>query len=130
MYTDETPSPKSTEADEAAEFDQICHQGWAWSWANLRVKIYRFTILIIKQVYLIFMTLSLPTNHLMVSSSCRRESRNPVAASQQSMRSSNWCVDAGHTQQFAGHFAAKASLVMLMSCLAICCRACQLCRQR
>uniref|UniRef100_A0A383WF02 S-adenosyl-L-methionine-dependent methyltransferase n=1 Tax=Tetradesmus obliquus TaxID=3088 RepID=A0A383WF02_TETOB len=66
-HTDETPSPKSTEADEAAEFDQICHQGWAWSWANLRVKIYRFTILIIKQVYLIFMTLSLPTNHLMLT---------------------------------------------------------------
>ncbi|KAF6252543.1 hypothetical protein COO60DRAFT_516990 [Scenedesmus sp. NREL 46B-D3] len=63
-HTDETPSPMSSEA-EAAEFAELCHQGWAWTWANLRVKIYRFTILIIKQVYLIFMTLSMPTNHLM-----------------------------------------------------------------
>jgi hypothetical protein len=65
--TDETPSPKSSDA-EAAEFEQICNEGWGWTWSNLRVKIYRFTILIIKQIYLIFMTLSLPTNHLMVSS--------------------------------------------------------------
>jgi hypothetical protein len=64
--SDETPSPKSSEA-EAAEFAQLCNEGWAWSWANLKVKIYRYTILVIKQVYLIFMTLSLPTNHLMVS---------------------------------------------------------------
>jgi hypothetical protein len=64
-HSDETPSPKSSDA-EAAEFDQICNEGWAWTWSNLCVKIYRFTILIIKQIYLIFMTLSLPTNHLMV----------------------------------------------------------------
>jgi hypothetical protein len=64
--SDETPSPKSSEA-EAAEFAQLCNEGWAWSWSNLKVKIYRYTILVIKQVYLIFMTLSLPTNHLMVS---------------------------------------------------------------
>jgi hypothetical protein len=67
--SDETPSPKSSEA-EAAEFAQLCNEGWAWSWSNLKVKIYRYTILVIKQVYLIFMTLSLPTNHLMVSHFC------------------------------------------------------------
>lgn len=48
-------------------FDQLCNGGWALRWDNWKVKLYRWTILCIKQVYLIFMTLSLPTNYLMLT---------------------------------------------------------------
>lgn len=81
--SDENASPRSATSDTADAtavveaplddkevsnaFSKYCNEGWQWSWGNALVKIYRFTLLIIKQVYLLFMTLSLPTNHLMVS---------------------------------------------------------------
>jgi hypothetical protein len=58
-------APAGADAD-LPPFESLCNDGSAWEWGNLRVKIYRWTILCIKQVYLIFMTLSCPTNHLMV----------------------------------------------------------------
>jgi hypothetical protein len=51
-----------------AEFDQLCNSGSAWTRSNFVVKLYRHTLGLLKQIYLIFMTLSLRTNHLMVSS--------------------------------------------------------------
>jgi hypothetical protein len=63
--TSSSCSPSSQDA----EFDQLCNSGSAWTWSNFWVKLYRYTLLLTKQFYLIFMTLSLRTNHLMVSSS-------------------------------------------------------------
>lgn len=66
-HTSETaPLELADDMDFSSAFNQLCNEGWAWSRKNLLVKIYRFTLLIIKQVYLLFMTLSMPTNHLMV----------------------------------------------------------------
>lgn len=52
-----------------AEFGQLCNDGSAWTWSNFLVKLYRHTLGLLKQIYLMFMTLSLRTNHLMVRSS-------------------------------------------------------------
>jgi hypothetical protein len=50
-----------------ASFGQLCNDGSQWTWANWRVKVYRWTLLCIKQVYLIWLAfMSVPTNHLMV----------------------------------------------------------------
>lgn len=54
-------------AADATSFAELCNTGSAWSWTNWLVKLYRYTLLVIKQVYLLFMTLTLPTNQLMVS---------------------------------------------------------------
>ncbi|WIA41967.1 hypothetical protein OEZ86_009270 [Tetradesmus obliquus] len=50
-----------------AGFDQLCNDGAAWTWSNFVVKLYRNTLGLLKQLYLIFMTLSLRTNHLMLT---------------------------------------------------------------
>lgn len=50
-----------------ASFEELCNDGSAWSWANWKVKVYRWTLLWIKQVYLIWLAMSVPTNHIMVS---------------------------------------------------------------
>jgi hypothetical protein len=60
---------RSSPSLQDAEFDQLCNSGYAWTWSNFWVKLYRYTLLRTKQIYLIFMTLSLRTNHLMVSHS-------------------------------------------------------------
>jgi hypothetical protein len=60
-------APSSSSSPSLQEFDQLCNSGSAWTWSNFWVKLYRYTLLLTKQVYLIFMTLSLRTNHLMVS---------------------------------------------------------------
>lgn len=49
-------------------FSEICHSGLAWNWKNCLIKIWRYTIVPIKEVYLPLMTWGLPTNFLMVSS--------------------------------------------------------------
>lgn len=61
-----------------AGFDQLCNDGAAWTWSNFVVKLYRNTLGLLKQLYLIFMTLSLRTNHLMVSR-CRRNGVHHVS---------------------------------------------------
>lgn len=61
------PSAYAAELESSTTFSDFCNDGRAWTWTNLLVKINRWTVSMIKQVYLIFMTLSLPTNHLMVS---------------------------------------------------------------
>lgn len=48
-------------------FDKICHTGMAWNHKNFLIKIWRYTIVPIKEVYLPLMTWGLPTNFLMVS---------------------------------------------------------------
>lgn len=51
-----------------ASFEELCNDGSQWTWANWRVKVYRWTLLCIKQIYLIWLAfMSVPTNHLMVS---------------------------------------------------------------
>ena len=50
-----------------ASFEQLCNDGSQWSWSNWQVKLYRWTPLWVKQIYLFVMTLTLPTNFLMVS---------------------------------------------------------------
>jgi hypothetical protein len=58
----------SLEAELAgASFEQLCNDGSDWTWANWRVKLYRWTLLFIKEVYLFWLAASVPTNHLMVS---------------------------------------------------------------
>jgi len=59
-------SPGVHERLAGATFEQLCNDGSQWSWANWVTKLYRWTLLVIKEVYLILMTLSLPTNFLMV----------------------------------------------------------------
>jgi hypothetical protein len=61
-------SQSSTDPDFAdTSFDLLCNNGAKWSWANWRVKLYRWTLLWPKAVYLAFLVLSVPTNYLMVS---------------------------------------------------------------
>jgi hypothetical protein len=76
-------SSSSSSSLQDATFDQLCNSGSAWTWSNCLVKLYRHTFGLLKQIYLIFMTLSLRTNHLMVSTSLwlrhsRRNSRSIV----------------------------------------------------
>eukprot|EP00878_Enallax_costatus_P004256 GHUV01004486.1.p1 GENE.GHUV01004486.1~~GHUV01004486.1.p1 ORF type:complete len:442 (+),score=110.56 GHUV01004486.1:1220-2545(+) len=81
--SDENASPRSESSESAplaehsaeksskdlisSSFSELCNEGRTWSWSNAVVKIYRYTLLLIKQVYLLFMTLSMPTNHLMLN---------------------------------------------------------------
>lgn len=54
-----------------SSFEQLCHDGSAWSWRNWRVKVWRYTLMMTKQIYLVWLAiLSVPTNHLMVSDMC------------------------------------------------------------
>lgn len=63
-------SPGEEQEDLAgASFEQLCNDGSRWTWDNWGVKLYRWTLMCIKQLYLIFMTLTLPTNFLMVRAS-------------------------------------------------------------
>lgn len=55
-------------------FDQLCHTGMAWNHKNFLIKIWRYTLVPIKEVYLPLMTWGLPTNFLMVSSSSNSSS--------------------------------------------------------
>jgi hypothetical protein len=76
-------SSSSSSSLQDATFDQLCNSGSAWTWSNCLVKLYRHTFGLLKQIYLIFMTLSLRTNHLMVSTylwlrHSRRNSRSIV----------------------------------------------------
>lgn len=48
-------------------FSEICHSGLAWNWKNCLIKIWRYTIVPIKEVYLPLMTWGLPTNFLMLT---------------------------------------------------------------
>lgn len=54
-----------------ASFEELCHGGFfmRWTWSNWLVKLYRLTLLLIKQIYLFWLALpfSMPTNHVMVS---------------------------------------------------------------
>ncbi|KAF8059655.1 S-adenosyl-L-methionine-dependent methyltransferase [Scenedesmus sp. PABB004] len=54
-------------AASAAAFDALCNAGAVWGWDNWRVKAYRYTLMLLKQIYLPFMTRALPTNHLMLT---------------------------------------------------------------
>jgi hypothetical protein len=55
-----------------ASFEELCNDGSRWTAANWGVKLYRWTLLITKQIYLIWLAvMSVPTNHLMVRRQCR-----------------------------------------------------------
>jgi hypothetical protein len=54
-----------------SSFEQLCNDGAQWSWANWRVKLYRWTLLLLKEIYLFWLAASVPTNHLMVSNKQR-----------------------------------------------------------
>lgn len=64
------PSLDAGELSEAS-FEELCNDGSAWTWANWTIKLYRWTVLWIKQLYLFFLAFSVPTNHLMVSEAGR-----------------------------------------------------------
>jgi hypothetical protein len=51
----------------ASQFQVLCNDGSTWTWSNCWTKLMRFSVMVLKQIYLLFVTMSLPTNHLMVS---------------------------------------------------------------
>lgn len=57
----------------AAQFQVLCNDGSTWTWSNCWTKLMRFSVMVLKQIYLLFVTMSLPTNHLMVSPVRRRQ---------------------------------------------------------
>eukprot|EP00775_Hariotina_reticulata_P003817 gene3817-4075_t len=57
----------SAEGSAAAQFHVLCNDGSTWTWRNCWTKLMRFTFAVLKQIYLLFVTMSLPTNHLMLT---------------------------------------------------------------
>jgi hypothetical protein len=47
-------------------FEQLCNGGWGWTWSNCLVKLNRYFLVFLKQIFILWGSLSLPTNHLMV----------------------------------------------------------------
>jgi hypothetical protein len=64
------PVAAAATALDALPFEALCNGGWRWTVSNWPVKLYRWLLGWYKQLYLLLVTLSLPTNHLMVRVWC------------------------------------------------------------
>lgn len=52
---------------QGSSFEQLCNGGWRWMLANCCVKLLRLLQYPLRQVYLLPLAWTVPTNHLMVS---------------------------------------------------------------